>query len=102
LLDDLLVGRERLVPETLELGAKRAYARRVELVDPAGPGGPVHHQPRPLEHLEVLRDGRPADRQPTGKLSDRPRPVRETLEDRAPRRIAEGGPRVGLVSHHLR
>ena len=39
------------------------------------------------------------DRQLARELSDRTRPFRETLEDRAPRRVTERGPGVGLVNN---
>ena len=66
------------------------------------PAGRSTHQPRVLEHLEVLRDRGPADRQLAGELADRARALGEALEDRAPRRVAERRPAIRLVSHHER
>jgi hypothetical protein len=50
----------------------------------------------------VLRDGGSADRELAGELADRPRTIGETLEDRAPRRVAESGPSINSVSLHER
>jgi len=49
------------------------------------------HEPGVAQDLQVLRHRRPADRQPARDLADRLRPADDTLEDRAPRRIGEGG-----------
>ncbi len=58
----------------------------VDLVDAAGPFGPVGHQPGVLEHPEVLGNGRPAHRQSLGQFADRARPGGQALED-----LASGG-----------
>ena len=98
---------------TAALKAARAYSRTgrdqpqgaepdgVELVDAPLAGAPVEDQPGVLQHLEVLRDGRPADgaRSPARR---RPRAFGEALEDRPSRRIAERRPSIGLVSLHER
>jgi hypothetical protein len=47
-----------------------------------------------------MRDRRAADRELAGELADRARTFDETLEDRPPRRIAQCGPHIGLVSLH--
>jgi hypothetical protein len=48
----------------------------------------------------VLRDGRTADGQLPGKLSDRLGSPGEQLEDLAPGRVAESIEGLGLVSRH--
>ena len=50
-----------LRPEPVQLGAQRLEAGRVELIDAPGSRRAVAHQPGALEHLEVLRNSRPAD-----------------------------------------
>jgi hypothetical protein len=60
---------------------------------------PVDDETGVLEHLEVLRHGRPADRQVTRQLDDRARTLGDAFEDRAPRGVAEGGESVESVSH---
>jgi hypothetical protein len=74
----------------------------VHLIDASGADSLVDHQPGVLQHLQVLRDGRPADRQLAGKLAYGARPLGETLEDRPARRVAESGPSVSFVSLHER
>ena len=55
-----------------------------------------------LEHLEVLRDGRAADRHVGRERADRGGPVGQALEDRAARRVPQGGHGIGkCVSHRL-
>src|SRR4029450_8088917 len=87
LLGGRFVRRKGFCPEPVELGAKRIHAVRVELVDATGADGAVDHQPGLLQHLEMLRDGRPADRQPVRELADRLRTLGQTLEDLASRRV---------------
>ena len=55
MFDELLVRREGFAPEPLELGAQRGHTGRVELVDAAIASGSVEHQPRVLQHLQVLK-----------------------------------------------
>src|SRR5215471_18595774 len=100
MFDGSLVCRQGLVPELVELGAKGAHPRGVELVYAAVADGPVHNEPRLLQHLEVLGDGGPADRQLASKFADRPRTVRQKLEDRASGGVTEGVPATGSVSLH--
>lgn len=100
MFDGSFICRQGFAPELIELSAKGTHPPWVELVYAAVADGPVYHQPRLLQHLEVLRDGGPADRQLAGKFTDRPRMVRQKLEDRASGRIAEGGPATGSVSLH--
>jgi hypothetical protein len=51
-----------LGPEPVEIGAQHLEAGRVELIDATPSGRAVADQAGGLEHFEVLRDGRPADR----------------------------------------
>src|SRR3954452_24425207 len=87
-LDGRLVGGERLVPEVVEVSAQQAQSLGIDLVDAPGADSLVDDQPGVLEHLQVLRDGGPADRQLPGQLTDRPGPLGQVLEDRPPGRIA--------------
>jgi len=100
MFDGSLISREGLVPELIELDAKSAHPLGVELVDAPVADGPVYQQPSLLQHLEMLRDGGPADWQLASKLADGPGTFRQKLEDRASGRIAESGPATGSVSLH--
>src|SRR5919108_927392 len=91
LLDGLLVGRQRLVPKPVELGAKRRESRRVDSVNALFACACVDHEPCVSEDFEVLRDRWPADREDAGQVADRAGTLDEQLEDRAPGGIAEGG-----------
>src|SRR3954449_8542936 len=57
--DGVLVGGERAGPERVELAAQLRQPVAVDLVDAAVPVPAVDHQPRVLEHLEVLGDRGP-------------------------------------------
>jgi hypothetical protein len=49
----------------------------------------VVHEPRALEHLEVLAHGGPADRHGGGELADGAGTLGEELEDLAAARVTE-------------
>ena len=70
------------------------------MIDAAVARGPVDDEPRVLEDLQVLGHRGATDGQLARELSDRARPFRETLEDRASRRVTEGSPGISLVSNH--
>jgi hypothetical protein len=89
LLDGCLEGRQRSIPELVEVCAQSADPVRVEPVDAAVARAAVDHQPGVLQNLEVLRDGGPADGQVAGQLANRTRAVGKPLEDRPPRRVAK-------------
>jgi hypothetical protein len=72
------------------------------VIDAAGTSRRVADQPGVLQHLQMLRDGRPADRQLARELTDRTWPVGKAFEDRPPGRIPEGGPSISSVSLHER
>ena len=61
---------------------------------------PVDHETRLLEDLQVLGHRGAADGKLVRELADRTRPLRETLEHRPPRRVAQRGPRINSVSNH--
>ena len=86
------------VPESVEPGADRPEPGRIDRVDAARALGLVAHQPRLLQHLQMLRHGRPADRQPRGELAHRHRPLGEPLDDRLAHRLGKRGKQV---SHSL-
>jgi hypothetical protein len=71
------------------MSAKSGDAFGVYLIKPSCPGFLIHHQPRILEHLEVLGDCRTSDRQQTRKLIHGQRATRELLENGHARRIGE-------------
>jgi hypothetical protein len=96
----LVDGRERPIPEPVEVGAQRIDSVRVQLVEPPGAALAVDHQAGLLEHLEVLGDSRPGDRELPGNLPYRPRTIRQQLEDRPSGRIAQRVHSVPSVSSH--
>src|SRR3954468_14856836 len=104
LLDVLLQGvLERLqgsVPEPVEVGAQGADAVRVQLVEPAGAVLAVGNETRLLQHLQVLGDSGPGDRQLVGDLPHRPWTLSQELEDGPPGRVAQCGHAILLVSLH--
>jgi len=100
-----LLGRrlergEGVIPEPVEVRAQRRHPLRVELVDPPRAQWTHEHDPGLPQHLQVLRDGGPADRELGGELADGLRARREPLEDLPARAVAQ---RLHcLVSVHLR
>jgi len=62
----------------------------VKLIEATGAGAMVCYQARLFEDLEVLRDGRPGDRQVLSDLIDSERPGGQLLKDGHPRRVGEG------------
>src|SRR5207248_7070701 len=83
-LCDVLERPQRAIPEPIQIAAQLIEALWVHVVDPPGPDRRVIDEARVLQHLQVLRDGGPADGQVAGKLSDGLRPLGEPLEDRSP------------------
>src|SRR4051794_39529273 len=67
------------------LGRGRSLEPRGAELRRAAPGD----QPRPLQHLEVLRDRLDADRERLGELVHGRLALRETAEDRPARRVGE-------------
>ena len=70
--DGRLEALERRRPERVEVGAELAQPVRIEPVDAARAFMPLRHEPRLLQHTQVLRDCRAADRKLTGELARRP------------------------------
>ena len=89
LLDDRLVGRERLGPEAVKFSSKRCQPIGVDLVDALLAGSLVDDETGVLQDLQMLRDRRPADGQLTGQLADRAGVLDQPLEDRPPDRISQ-------------
>ena len=100
LFDDGFVGSKGAAPEPVEVGAELGQTVGVDPVDAAVARGLINDQPSVLEDLEVLRDGRSADRQPTRELSHGAGAIGEPFEDCASCVIAEGGPSSTFVSLH--
>ena len=78
----------------------RGEPGRVELVEPAVADRAVDDQAGVLQHLQVLGDRRPADRQPRRQLPHRQRTGREAFADRPPGGVSECV--ENLVRSHLR
>jgi hypothetical protein len=78
---ELLVGMQ-----PLHHIAQRSW---VEAVDALAPATLVDHQPGITQHLEVLRDARPAHRELLGELVHRARPRAQQVQQRAPRRVRQ-------------
>jgi len=85
----------------VEPGAHHRYPARVNPVDAFRALGLIDHELRLLQRAQMLRHGRPRDRQPSRQLADRLRPLRHPLEDRAPRRVGKGIKGLRSVSHYL-
>ena len=64
---------------------------RIGRIEPSRAIAPLGDQPGFFQHLQVLRDGRPADRQALGNRCDRPRRVEDAIENQPPRRIGKRG-----------
>lgn len=94
---------ERVRPELVEVAAERIEACRVDLVKPPIPIASIGNEARRLEHCQVLRDRRPADRELSGELAHRRRPLLQELVDNgAAHGFAERIELEFLVSVHLR
>ena len=91
-----------VIPEPVEVGAKRLDAGGVELVQASRARGAIDDQLRVLEDAEVLRNRRPADRKLAGNFADGQRTVEEPLDNRTASGVAECVHLRVRVSHHLR
>ena len=87
-------------PHRVDIGAQLAQRLGIGAIDPPRAGARLVHEAGVLQHLQMLRHGRPADRQPGRQLAHRPRRLDHALEHRAARRVGEGG-ELGFVSHDL-
>lgn len=77
-------------PEAIEIGAQRIDARRIQLVEPPVPHGPIDDQMRLFQDAQVLRDRRSTDWKAAREFADRLRSLQQTFEDRPPGGIAQG------------
>src|SRR5919106_200876 len=91
-VDRLAVVRDGAAPERVELVAQRPYAGGVEPVDAPSSGRLVVDEARLFEHLQVLGDRRPADRQLIGEFAHGTWSFRQALEDGAPGGVTHRGP----------
>ena len=94
---DPFVAGECATPKPLEVCAERVEACRIQAVNAPRTNGMVHYQSGVLQHAEMLRDRRTADRKLAGDLHDGARTLRDALENGAASRIAECRPRIQLV-----
>src|SRR4051794_27648033 len=85
-----LEGRERALPELVQVAAQHGDPGWVRLVQPARADLSIEHEPDILQHLQVLRHGGTGHRQAGGELADRQRAVADAVEDEAARGIPQG------------
>src|ERR1700737_3330534 len=97
----ILKGFERIIPKLVEPAAQLAEAVWIDVINAACAIGSIGHEPRDLQRLEVLRNGRPTNRQFRRKIAHRRRPVPQSLEKRAASGVSECS-QCGSVSHYLR
>jgi hypothetical protein len=100
LFDSDLVRSQGAGPKAVEVRTQLTETVWVDRVDAAVADGLVNDQSCVLEHPEVLRDSRPADRKALGELANCVCPFGKPLKDGAPGAIAEGGPCGKVVSRH--
>src|SRR4029453_5274469 len=86
---------QRPLPELVQVSPQNGEPRGIDLVEPSCAIPTIADEADVLEHLQVLRDGGPADGQLARQVTDRSRPVGEPIEDRLARRVPER-------RHHLR
>ena len=73
---------ERVIPESVEIGAYAFDTGRVQLVDTPVSDRPVKDQVGVLKHAQMLRHGWPANRQTAGDLVDSGRAFGQTFKNR--------------------
>ena len=100
-LRSAFAGRKGVVQKSIEVVPQRLDAGRIQFVQPAVPRGPIDDEVRIFQDAQVLRDGRPADRESARELTHRLRSGQQPLENRPTRGIAKGVQLFGvLVSNH--
>jgi hypothetical protein len=95
-----LEGGERVSPEPIEIGAQHFQTLLVHGIDTTSAFRSVNDKTRILEHAQMLRDGRPADREQARQLSHREWAFHESFENDAARAVPQRGPRIHFVSNH--
>src|SRR5262245_28954486 len=79
--------REGVLPEPVQVLPQLLQAAHLDAEDPARPFLPGPHEPRSLEHLQVLGDRRAGHVEPLREPPHRLRPAPQPLEDLAARWI---------------
>ena len=100
--DRLRVGHEQIElggPEAVDLGTERGHSRWVDGVEALAALLAGGDETGLLEGQEVLRDGRPGDRERGGELGHRARTARQQLEQPAPVRLGGCSERVPHEEH---
>lgn len=95
-------GVEGIGPELVEPSSQAGHSLSTELVDIARSLAVKGNEAGPLENAQMARDGRPADRQPTGDLADGERATAQARHDLLPGRVSERRKGGHMVSLHLR
>jgi hypothetical protein len=91
---------ERFIPESVEPPAERFDALCFHRIEPTCTLGAVHHQSRPLENLQVLRNGGTGHGHPVGNFPHRAGTTAQTLEHRPSGRISQCIENLLYVSFH--
>ena len=93
---------KRLIPQLCKMVSEQRQPVGIQLVNPPCSFAAVAHQPRILQHPQVLRNRRTRNRQARRKLIHRLRMVPQHLEYGQPRRVAQCRQSILYVSLHLR
>ena len=83
-------GRERVVPEPIEIRAQRFDPAGIQLVETAVADRPVDDELCVFEDAQVLGDRGPADRKARAPVRRPAVVLQQPLEDGAPGGVAEG------------
>jgi hypothetical protein len=82
---------QRVVPEAVQPSSQFGDTAWIDRIETSRADGLVPYQAGVLEHLEVLRDGGPADGKPRGDDAHRCRSSTQSLEYGAAGRVGESG-----------
>ena len=96
-LGEAFWGKERY--GALELSPQRCQSVGVHLIDALLAGPLIEDEAGILEHLQVLRDGRPADGKVARQFGHRAWVLDQQLKDRPPGRISQRRKGICRVSH---
>ena len=91
-----------LVPQLSKVIAEHRDTFGIQFINPPRTFPPVAHQPRILQHPQVLRNGRARDWQAGRKLVHGLGMLAQHLENSQPRGVAQCRQPVLYVSIHLR